>query len=627
MAADANSSNNRETTMWSGKRTGIRVALEPEYDEFGIEDPARVFAAAQPPRRLDLGVNNDHTSTAGGGRDAVPHSPPGRMMGQDRGGTDPMEIDSVQTASPDSRAVASRDAPQQIQQNDVSSPDEDHSVDTSGVEKSNATAETNDFPEQDPEEPEDDLIPPPPPALDDDDDDDDDVTESGDDEAAAAAAKEEQAQVIAANDTNSDTEEEEEQAGVAEQPNEFVNNDDDDNEDDEDDGEGFAMAESVVTPTSSAGGKRKRKPGRQKMEKKVRIRTPQEEEDEANTEDEEDLAKKPLKKKKKRVTTKNRFAANITPKGRPGARTFQDIPLSALQLKEDSDGNLRRSSRPHIAPLEWWKGETYILGPNNFGEEYDGVTNMPIVKGIKKPNPTPYKKVVAFLETKKKPNQANQKKKRDLKEDEEMEYDQHKLERMYTVNEGETANLTNEDADEISRMSKLLTTCALWQWKYKSSHVSFPEILSRFRSQVHQKLPVPKGQRTKREGKKAGKATQCFNVVADSSGAPSFISGTLILPPKAIKDAESVLSNIQHFTVITCQPKALEVAYADPRDDNNVVTDESAEHFLLERADTFFVPAGNAYRLVNHSATTEAIISWMIIRNTTEEEDVYEEDE
>jgi hypothetical protein len=103
----------------------------------------------------------------------------------------------------------------------------------------------------------------------------------------------------------------------------------------------------------------------------------------------------------------------------------------------------------------------------------------------------------------------------------------------------------------------------------------------------------------------------------------------LILPPKAIKDAESVLNNVQHFTVITCQPKALEVAYADPRDDNNVVTDESAEHFLLERADTFFVPAGNAYRLVNHSSTTEAIISWMIIRDTMEEEeeDVYEEEE
>lgn len=155
------------------------------------------------------------------------------------------------------------------------------------------------------------------------------------------------------------------------------------------------------------------------------------------------------------------------------------------------------------------------------------------------------------------------------------------------------------------------------------------EILSRFQSQVHQTLPIPKGQRTKREGNKAGKATQCFNLVADAPGAPSFISGTLILPPKAIKDAESVLSNVQHFTVITCQPKALEVAYADPRDDTNVVTDESAEHFLLERADTFFVPAGNAYRLVNHSSTTEAIISWMIIRNTMEEEEevVYEDDD
>jgi hypothetical protein len=468
MAADANSSN-RETTMWSGRRTGVRVTLEPEYDEFGIEDPARVFAAAQPPRRLDLvDTNEDGSSSGGGGRDnAVPDSPPGRvnLLGQNRSETEMMEIESVTTASPDSRAAASRDPPQQMPENDDDSPEDQHSVDTSGVGKSNATAETNDFPEQDPEEPEDDLIPPPPPALDDDDDDDDDATESGDENEAAAAANAEQAQVIAANDTNSDTEEEEEeQAGDAEQPNEFVNNDDDDNEDEDEDGAGFAMAESVVTPPSSAGGKRKRKPGRKKMEKKVRIRTPQEEEDEANTEVEEDLAKKPPKKKK-RTTTKNRFAANITPKGRPGARTFQDVPLSALQSKEDSDGNLRRSARPHIAPLEWWKGETYILGPNDFGEGFDGVKNMPIVKGIKKPNPTPYKKVVAFRETKKKPKQANQKNKRDIEEDEEMEYDQQKLERMYNINEGDTANLANEYADEISRMSKLLTICALWQWK------------------------------------------------------------------------------------------------------------------------------------------------------------------
>lgn len=158
---------------------------------------------------------------------------------------------------------------------------------------------------------------------------------------------------------------------------------------------------------------------------------------------------------------------------------------------------------------------------------------------------------------------------------------------------------------------------------------SFAEVVSRFKSQRHQDLPLTKGQRTKREGNKTGKATQCFNLVADAPGVPSFISGTLILPPKAIKDAESVLSNVQHFTVIRCQPNALEVAYADPRDNSNTVTDESAEHFLLEQADTFFVPAGNAYRLVNHSKTKEALISWMIVRNTAEDEEEgpYDDDE
>jgi centromere protein C len=132
------------------------------------------------------------------------------------------------------------------------------------------------------------------------------------------------------------------------------------------------------------------------------------------------------------------------------------------------------------------------------------------------------------------------------------------------------------------------------------------------------KLPLVKN-RTKAEGKVVGKAAQAFNVPNGAKeGYAGYIMGNLTLPPKGIKDAESVGSCSQTFTVVTGQPGALEIAYADPdEDENGNLSPETALRYLLGPGDMFRVPPGNCYRLQNHSKTENCFLTWTIIRPVT----------
>jgi len=92
--------------------------------------------------------------------------------------------------------------------------------------------------------------------------------------------------------------------------------------------------------------------------------------------------------------------------------------------------------------------------------------------------------------------------------------------------------------------------------------------------------------------------------------------GNLTLPPKGIKDSEGVGMCAQVFTVVSCQPLAMEVAYSDPEHDleENTFNPETAERFLLQKGDMFRIPPGNSYRLCNHSKSDEAFLTWTIVR-------------
>lgn len=130
-------------------------------------------------------------------------------------------------------------------------------------------------------------------------------------------------------------------------------------------------------------------------------------------------------------------------------------------------------------------------------------------------------------------------------------------------------------------------------------------------------LPISK-KRKKAEGKVTGKAAQAFNIPSDDNGLfVGYIMGNLVLPPKGIKDAESVGTCSQTFTVCSSQPKALEVAFGDPDQVDGVdgeLDAETAQRFLLGPGDMFRVPPGNSYRLQNHSEETECLLTWTIIR-------------
>jgi centromere protein C len=128
-------------------------------------------------------------------------------------------------------------------------------------------------------------------------------------------------------------------------------------------------------------------------------------------------------------------------------------------------------------------------------------------------------------------------------------------------------------------------------------------------------LPLSK-YRKKSEGTVVGFAAQAFNMTNTENPAfPGYIVGTLDLPPKGIKDAESVGLCAQVFTVVQAQPDALELAFGDPDESGVDWNPKTAERFLLSVGDTFLVPPGNAYRLQNHSKTTDCLMSWTIVRH------------
>ena len=142
----------------------------------------------------------------------------------------------------------------------------------------------------------------------------------------------------------------------------------------------------------------------------------------------------------------------------------------------------------------------------------------------------------------------------------------------------------------------------------------FAEVVSYADRMEAAELPLS-ATRTKEEGSIVGSAAQAFNIPSDQNdNYVGYIMGNLLLPPRGIKDAESVGPCSQTFTVCTGQKKALEVAFADPDGPEGMLDDESAQRFLLGPGDLFRVPPGNTYRLENHSTTKPCLLTWTIIR-------------
>ena len=92
---------------------------------------------------------------------------------------------------------------------------------------------------------------------------------------------------------------------------------------------------------------------------------------------------------------------------------------------------------------------------------------------------------------------------------------------------------------------------------------------------------------------------------------PTWVTGSVSLPPGAIKDAEGVGKYLQVFFVSQGALQGLEVGFAHPQTDEWV--EDTAQRLLLSPGDSFYVPPGNIYRLENHSIDITAVLYWMIV--------------
>jgi centromere protein C len=396
--------------------------------------------------------------------------------------------------------------------------------------------------------------------------------------------------------------------------------DDDDNNEDPDFGARYDDDDVDKNEKSMSRSGKRSEDSSQKMQakkgRKKKLPKPQSIHDDSESE----VTPEPKRKPKKKF---NPFKTTFSPKGMPGPRTFTTIPLSDLKEDPPDDTMLRRSKRARLPPLEYWRGEKPVLAGNDFGEEFDGVKNMPVVVGIVRPDPTPYKKrkVVPMM----KQNKKNTTQRRHELDDEdaptmipaEEPFDASELRKKFHIKKGKTAQLWDEQTEQVNEISKSFCVAIEFdpQTDFLISVSTFPEVVSYLASADLSALPKPPS-RKKSDGNVVGIAAQSFVMPNEKNRAfPGYIVGHLILPPQGIKDAESVGMCAQVFTVVRGQAKSVEIAFGDPEHESVVWDPKHAERFLLSVGDNFLVPPGNSYRLQNHSNSTECLLSWTIIRH------------
>jgi centromere protein C len=416
------------------------------------------------------------------------------------------------------------------------------------------------------------------------------------------------------------------------------NNDIFDDHDDGDEGPGFNMVHDPETPLTVREDRAKKEMEKIREErKKLKKKNGFESDDNNDDDDDDDEESKSIlvKKNKKQRKKKNRSVV-FSPQGRPIAnRDYETVPIGALVEGSPDEDGPRRSMRAKVQPLQYWRGEKMQFGAHNeHGYIGKAFGDMPVVTGIQKALPTPYKK---RKQPKNKPGTNKGSRKHDSSDIRgsaaEEEFNSKKLRRKYKFHDGEEAYLWDDITDDTADQSKLLrpASSAVFGFSICCCFYSvllielFPSILFFFafafsevvayaQSMEGSNLPISK-KRKKTESRITGKAAQAFNISSDDNDDyVGYIMGNLLLPPKGIKDSESVGPCSQTFTVCHSQPKAVEVAFGDPDQPDGELDTETAQRFLLGPGDMFRVPPGNSYRLENHSDVSECLLTWTIIR-------------
>ena len=294
-----------------------------------------------------------------------------------------------------------------------------------------------------------------------------------------------------------------------------------------------------------------------------------------------------------------------------GNREMNPVPVS--DYKESPEEGKRRSRRMQVKPLAYWKNERIVYGPHDEeGELGEEMGCMPVPTSVLTALPTPrkHRKQAVFAAGAKRgrPAQAG------FVEDEKP-FDSSRMRKKYTFIDGETAQIWDEALEDATDESKSMVHMSYTVASYLTFLFFFSEVVSYVENLSDTNLPLPRAGRRKNEGKVVGKAAQSFNIASsDNNVFVGYLMGNLTLPPKGIKDPESTGACSQVFTVCSCQPKSVEVAFGDPHEEKGSMSLETAQRFLLSAGDQFRIPPGNAYRLANHSTTSECLLAWTIIR-------------
>jgi centromere protein C len=242
--------------------------------------------------------------------------------------------------------------------------------------------------------------------------------------------------------------------------------DDDDLVDDDNEGDGFQMAGSPVPETPDNALTERRLVEEKRFEEK-RLKKKRKEEiklaamkafnaankssSEADSDDQDAKTPKRKTKGQKKKTSRN---AVFSPKGIPtGPREYNAVPVSELKQSPPAEAKKwRRSRRARTKPLDFWKNERIVYGPNDFDDdEYVGVKNMPVPIAFSLAQPTPYKKRKApvWIDS----DKAIALKKHRVAESsavsiEEEPFDSSKLRKKYDYMNGQDANLWDDGTHE-----------------------------------------------------------------------------------------------------------------------------------------------------------------------------------
>lgn len=378
-------------------------------------------------------------------------------------------------------------------------------------------------------------------------------------------------------------------------------------------GTGYNMVHDPETPASLRKQRTKEEKAELRRKKKKRRGS-----DTSGSDDDESTLHTPIRKQSKKKKKQRHVA--FSPKGMPIAnRSYQRKPLDdfAVDFSDDEYEGVRRSRRAKCKPLDFWRNERLEYGAHNETGMLGAVMgDMPVVVNVITAEDTPYKK---RKPVKPKKNDSKKKKNQSNTEEEVKPYNLSKLKKKYKVVEGDVANLWDDLIDDPADMSKssqeeVVVSCQCQLTQLLFFLETATEVIAYADNLEPSDLPLS-NQRDEKDGFAVGQAAQAFNIPNDDNdNYVGYIMGNLKLPPKAIKDAESVGPCSQTFTVCGCQPKALEVAYGDPDLPEGILDPQSSQRFYLSPGDMFRVPPGNCYRLQNRSKTIDAFLTWTIIR-------------